>query len=362
MAKTDTSLFRACANSRILRRCLGAYLFQVRWIWKHLPPSLRLLPLGRAYGRHLHALVRFHADRKQYFATFFLRNRAELELMRRLLDQRPHGSRLDMSVLACSKGAEVYSMAWAIRSTRPDLQLSIHAVDISQEIVDFAARGIYSLNSSDTLAPSNEEVAKERGDVSWNTSRDQNAWIFECMTKEEFDAMFEMEGNQASIRPWLKQGITWLCRDAGDSKLHGAIGPQDIVVANRFLCHMEPANAQSCLRNIGRLVKTGGYLFVSGIDLDLRTKVALEMGWKPVTDLVREIHDGDASIRRGWPLEYWGLEPFDDRRPRWQIRYASVFQVGETGHASAGSSLVLNARGGRTAACDSRKPGSPARG
>jgi chemotaxis methyl-accepting protein methylase len=299
-------------------------------IWRHLPPSVRLLSLSQAYGKHLHTLVRFHADRQQYFATFFMRNRAELELMRRLLDRRPYGSSLDMCVLACSKGAEVYSIAWTIRSTRPDLQLNIHAVDISQEIADFAARGIYSLDSSDAVAPSNEDVVKERGDVSWNTSRDQNAWIFERMTKEEIDAMFEVEGNQARIRPGLKQGITWLCGDAGDSDLCGAIGAQDIVVANRFLCHMEPANAQRCLRNIGRLVKPGGYLFVSGIDLDVRTRVALEMGWKPVPDLAREIHEGDASIRRGWPLEYWGLEPFDDRRPDWQLRYASVFQVGET--------------------------------
>lgn len=92
---------------------------------------------------------------------------------------------------------------------------------------------------------------------------------------------------------------------------------------------MEPAMAETCLRNIGRLVRQGGHLFVSGIDLDVRTKVALEMGWKPVADLVRKIHEGDTSITRGWPLEYWGLEPFDDRRPDWRICYASVFRVSE---------------------------------
>src|SRR5438309_4080707 len=103
-----------CSNSRIVRRCLGAYLFQARRIWNHLPTSLRFLLPGRAYGRHLHALVRLRAERRQNFATFFLRNRAELELMRRLLDQKGHGSSLDISVLGCSKGAEVYSVLWAI--------------------------------------------------------------------------------------------------------------------------------------------------------------------------------------------------------------------------------------------------------
>jgi len=39
-----------------------------------------------------------------------------------------------------------------------------------------------------------------------------------------------------------------------------------------------------------------------------------------------EIDEGDPSLRRGWPLQYWGLEPFDQGRSDWQIRYASVFQ------------------------------------
>jgi len=330
MSKSHGRSLASSLASGLVKKCLGALLFQERRLWKHLPVSLRYLPPARAYGRHLHHLVCLQADRKQYFGTFFLRNRAELELIRRLIDKKPRGSRLDMSVLACSKGAEVYSMAWAIRSTRPDLELNIHAIDISQEIVEFAAKGIYSLETSDAVASLDEEAVKSRGEVSWNTSRDQNAWILERMTKEEIGAMFEVRGNQAHVRPWLKQGITWLCADAGDPKLPSAIGQQEIVIANRFLCHMRPPQAESCLDQIGRLVKPGGYLFVSGIDLDVRTNVALRMEWKPVNDLIREIHDSDTSIRRGWPMEYWGLEPFNNRRRDWQVRYASVFQIGDT--------------------------------
>jgi hypothetical protein len=91
-------------------------------------------------------------------------------------------------------------------------------------------------------------------------------------------------------------------------------------------CFSSPSRrlaADRCLRNIARLVKPGGHLFVSGIDLDVRTSVARGMGWKPVADL-REIHEGDPSLRRGWPLEYWGLEPFCDDRSDWRIRYASA--------------------------------------
>jgi chemotaxis methyl-accepting protein methylase len=281
------------------------------------------------YGRHLHALVRLEAERKQYFGTFFLRNRPELELMQRLINQKAAGSSVDISVLACSKGAEVYSILWAIRSARPDLKFNIHAVDISQEILEFAGRGIYSRKSPVVSMSSPYEDTTQNGYVAWNTDRDQNAPIFERMTDEEVDAMFEVDGDQAKVRPWLKEGIKWLRGDANDAELLGVLGRQDIVVANRFLCHMVPAAAERCLHNVARLVKPGGYLFVSGIDLDVRTRVARALNWKPVTELIREIHDGDTSLRRGWPLEYWGLEPFSDDRPDCGLRYASVFQVGE---------------------------------
>ena len=93
---------------------------------------------------------------------------------------------------------------------------------------------------------------------------------------------------------------------------------------------MAPSDAERCLHNIARLVKPGGYLFVSGIDLDVRTKVARELGWKPVPDLLREVHEGDPSLAAGWPMEWWGLEPCCEKVPDWRIRYASAFRLGQT--------------------------------
>ncbi len=318
---------KTLTKSRIVRKLWGTHLSQARWVWNRFPPAVRELPLGRAYARYLDRLVRTHATRRQEFATFFLRNRPELELLRRLANQRRAGAFFSVSVLACSKGAEVYSIAWAIRTMRPDLQLRITAVDISPEILDFAARGVYSLDSSDAVARSDEEVSRNRGLISWNTSRGQNAWMFERMSKKEMEEMFEVQGDRARIRPWLQQGITWVCGDAGDARLRARMGLHDIVLANRFLCHMKPEEARQCLINVAQLVRSGGYLFVSGVDLDVRTEVARESGWEPVMDLIRETHDGDASIRRGWPMEYWGLEPLDDGRADWPLRYASVFRL-----------------------------------
>src|SRR4051812_9949355 len=72
---------------------------------------------------------------------------------------------------------------------------------------------------------------------------------------------------------------------------------------------------------------TGGYLFVSGVDLDVRTRVALDLGWEPVDDALEELHEGDPSLPEAWPARYYGLEPLDKKRPDWKVRYASVFKL-----------------------------------
>jgi len=310
------------------------YLKQLKRIWGRLPASVQRRPAAQAFARHIDRIVRVADDREQHFATFFLRNRPELDLLRRMVEEKPRNARLDMTIVACSKGAEVYSMAWIIRSARPDIDLRIHAVDISPEIVEFAARGVYSMRKPSDLDLPSEEVVRQKRDVSEIPSSDKYAWLFERMSQEEIDSMFQVEGDEATVRPWLRAGISWQSGDAGDPALQVALGPQDIVVANRFLCHMMPPDAEKCLRNIGRLVKPGGNLFVYGLDLDVRTKIALEGSWTPVTDSIREIHDGDDSLRNAWPLGYWGLEPLDDSRSDWQLRYASVFQIGQASVAT----------------------------
>ena len=240
-----------------------------------------------------------------YLGTFFLRNRPALELMRRLARQKAHGSILRIAVLGCSIGAEVYSILWIIRSVRPDLKVLLNAVDISKEILSFAENGIYTPDTSQLVGAS----------------------IFERLIEAEMVEMFDWEGDQARVKSWLREGITWQLGDAADPELINVLGPQDMVVASNFLCHLVRADAEWCLRNIARLLSPGGYLFVSGIDLDVRTKVALELGWEPVPDLIAETHNGDPSVRADWPWQWWGLEPLDRRQQDWQTRYAAVFRI-----------------------------------
>ena len=283
----------------------GFYLRLNKWIWERLPSRLRDLHPIRSYGAWLHTLVCLRANREMYLGTFFLRNRPALELMRRLAQQKAHGSILRIAVLGCSIGAEVYSILWIIRSVRPDLKVLLNAVDISKEILSFAENGIYTPDTSQLVGAS----------------------IFERLIEAEMVEMFDWEGDQAIVKSWLREGITWQLGDAADPELINVLGPQDMVVASNFLCHLVRADAEWCLRNIARLLSPGGYLFVSGIDLDVRTKVALELGWEPVPDLIAETHNGDPSVRADWPWQWWGLEPLDRRQQDWQTRYAAVFRI-----------------------------------
>jgi hypothetical protein len=143
--------------------------------------------------------------------------------------------------------------------------------------------------------------------------------------------MFDWEGDQAKVKSWLREGISWRVGDAADPELIHDLEQQDIVIASNFLCHMAPAAADKCLRNIGQLVSRGGYLFVSGVDLDVRTAVALNLGWTPVEELMAEIHDGDPCVRTDWPWHWWGLEPLNRRRHDWKHRYAVAFRIANSG-------------------------------
>lgn len=281
------------------------YLRMNERVWDIVPSSLRSCYPVRAYAAWLQNLVRLSTKREQYFGTFFLRNRPMLELMRRLADQKATGSTFRVAVLACSAGAEVYSILWTIRSSRPDLNVQVHAMDISQKILSFAENGVYAPDTSGLVGTS----------------------IFERLTKHEMEQMFDCEGGVARVKSWLREGITWQVGDASSPDLIDTLGPQDMVVANNFLCHMDPPAAEDCLRNIARLVDRGGHLFVSGVDVEVRTRMAQEGGWRPVSELLEEIHDGDPCLRNDWPWRWWGLEPLNRDRKDWRTRYATAFEV-----------------------------------
>jgi mannose-6-phosphate isomerase-like protein (cupin superfamily)/SAM-dependent methyltransferase len=289
----------------LAKRLINFYLRLNGRLWKKLPASFSTLWPVRSYGNLLHTLARRHGVRTQAPSTFFLRNRPQLELIGRLIERRAETDTLRVAVLGCSTGVEAYSIAWKIRSTRPDLTLTLCAVDISKPSVEFGERGRYSLVDSQLT--------------------DTN--VFERMNEMEMTDLFDYDGDVVTVKTWIREGIKWHVGDVAEPETNDALRPQDIVIASNFLCHMPPPIAERCLRNIASSVRPFGYLFVSGIDLDVRTKVAEELGWRPLEELLDEIHEGDVCMKTYWPWHYAGLEPLNKKRKDWKRRYAAAFQV-----------------------------------
>jgi SAM-dependent methyltransferase/mannose-6-phosphate isomerase-like protein (cupin superfamily) len=287
------------------KRLINFYLRFNGRLWENLPASFSNLWPVRSYGNLLHTLARRHGVRAQAPSTFFLRNRPQLELIGHLIERRAESDALRVAVLGCSTGVEAYSIAWKIRSARPDLKLTLCAVDISKPAVEFGERGRYSLVDSQLT--------------------DTN--VFERMNETELMDLFDRDGDVVTVKTWIREGIKWLVGDVAELETIDALRPQDMVIASNFLCHMPPLTAERCLRNIARSVRPYGYLFVSGIDLDVRTKVADELGWRPLQELLEEIHEGDDCMKTYWPWHYAGLEPLNKQRKDWKRRYAAAFQV-----------------------------------
>jgi len=295
---------------------LGANVSRAFWgvnrrAWWRTPEGMRDSRAGLAVGRWVHRQVLRRSNREMYVYSAFLRNRPTLELTRRLTAGKAKGSTLKIAVLGCSIGAEVYSILWVLRSARADLEIVVQAVDVSPDVVEIAKEGVYAPGMSDVVDPG----------------------IFDRLTEREKQEMFDWEGGRARIKAWLREGIEWRVDDACDVELPSRIGSHDVVVANNFLCHMDPARAERGLRNIAQLVDPGGYLLVTGVDLDVRTKVARDLGWEPIDDLIEEIHNADPSLRNHWPWDWAGLEPLDQRRADWRTRYATTFRIGSA-HSS----------------------------
>ena len=276
---------------------LWRFLNAHRKVWHYLPDWAPV----RVYGRLVHWLARTRSNRVQGYYTFFLRNRPQLELIR-VLSIRNDPVRI--AILGCSIGAEVYSVAAQLQRRRRILS----AVDMSPLAIDAAKAALY---------PQRLQIDDNEFD------------ILERVNEREREELFEDYGTLTRVKPGLRRGIHWYVGDAAEPLIHEALGGQDIVVANNFLFHMDPGRQRECLRRIAGLVRPGGCLVVSGVDLDVKTEVARERRWQPVDYLLEEIHEGDCSLRGHWPWHYVGLEPLNKHRRDWLTRYATTYELPE---------------------------------
>lgn len=280
-----------------------------RRIWNAIPDSMRSSSAVRSFGRFIHRRTCARQVRRPVdstFHTFFLRNAPHFEVLRRRVLEWPRGSALRIAAIGCSSGAELYTTIWTVRRVRPDLQVSATGVDIDAPALEKARTGVFARHEHE----------------------------FSRLPEEEFTrlctpapvALFNRDERSLRISDDILSVPSWVLYDALDPGLRHAIGQQDMVLANNILCHMYDREAEQCLRNIAGLMAPGGYLFMYGVDLDVKSRVASSLGLVPVRDMIEDVYLADWNALARWPFSYWGREPFDGTRPDWEMRYAAVYQ------------------------------------
>ena len=300
----------------------------VEVLWNQLPVAVRSWRVVQAIGRLIHRRARRLQQRgggnQTANYTRFFRNLPQLELIRDLTGETPRGVPLKIAVLGCSTGAELYSAVWVMRTAWPQREVQALGIDLSEAWIQTAASGVYPLHLA--------EVAG--------------------ISEGSYEGLFSRHGDTLHVQQWLKEGVRWWVGDVCSSDLAAEFGLQDVVFANNFLFHMDAKRSGTCLRNLARLVAPSGYLVLSGVDLDVRSRTVRELGLSPVTARLEDIYTAEEGMLTAWPFRFWGLEPIDRKRQDWPTRYTTVFRLPDA---------VREVRARTSEAAGPRKPGAAKR-
>lgn len=208
-------------------------------------------------------------------------------------------SRLRIIMFGCCNGAEAYSLSYSLRSNHPNLDFSIEAYDIVEDLIEEARSGEYS-------------AAQVRG------SR--------FMTSQAIDDMFEMDGDKLTVTPFIAAPITFEAQDITNNQFLSDLPQADMIFAQNILFHLPRDKAEDAFRNLVNCLAQPGYLFVNGMDTDIRIKLSKELDLEPVTALLEEIHE-EARLDRGedWAYFYWGREPFNPKAKDASRQFGTIF-------------------------------------
>lgn len=262
---------------------------------RRLPGALRF---WRWVGRTRHALVLRLAPRRNYTFTQFCRLPTQIALLAGpVLDAVRDGDELRVIVFGCSTGAEAYSLASALRARRKPFRIDCY--DIDADVLVRAREGAY--------APG--EITRRGG-----------------LPPGFVERTFDLTGGRYVVKPEIRSAVRFELGSVLDTGLIARLEPAHLVLAQNFLYHLTRPDAGRAFENLTGLVTSPGALAVDGADLDLRTRYTQEAGLEPWPGDVERIH-GEARDERGyaWPGVYWGLEPYDGRRPDARRRYATIF-------------------------------------
>ena len=260
-----------------------------------------LLPYGLLRHRRLLKKTRRVSD---HTYTCFRRAPAQLRLLTGpVLDfLRPEG-RLDIILLACSNGAETYTIASILRKAHPGLDFHIHASDLHDAMVERAKAAEYT----------RDEVLHS-----------------EYMTQDFLADTFTAKGDGYAVRPELREYVSFSQASLLDGAgLRARFGQSPLVIAQNVLFHLSPEDTAAAFDNLLSLMTPRAALLIEGMDLDLRVALTARHALVPFTQDLRRIYEETrVHTPPHWWRVYWGTEPFLAFRKDRDRRYATAFRRG----------------------------------
>jgi len=258
------------------------------------------------YGVYRHrALLRSSERVSTHTYTCFYRAPAQLRaLSGPVLDflgnPQRSGERLEIVLLACSSGAEVYTIASWLMQQLPGLSFHIHASDLHDELVAYARAGKYKP----------EEVLHS-----------------EYIDQPFIDATFEQVDGGYVVRPEIRARTSFQQANLLDGDgLRARFGKAPLVIAQNVLFHLSPSNATTAFENLVSLMTPRAVLLLEGMDLGLRSELTARHGLRPLPTDARQIYEETrVHTPRDWWNYYWGVEPFTPFHPDRERRYATIF-------------------------------------
>lgn len=258
-----------------------------------------LLPYALARHRRL---LRRHRRVSDHTYTCFLRSPSQLQLLTGpILDYLGRPDPLTITLLACSNGAEAYTLASWLRQVVPWLNFEIRASDLHDAMVTRAATGRYS-----------------RAEVLHSA----------YLTEDFLKSTFLPDGDDFIVRPEVRAQVSFSQADLLDGDgLRARFGQAPLVVAQNVLFHLSPDDAERAFDNLVSLAAPRSVLMVEGMDLDVRERVTARHGLEPFTENERRIYE-ETRIHTPphWWRVYWGTEPYLRFRPNRKRRYATAFK------------------------------------
>ena len=260
--------------------------------------------LVHPYARLAHRRVLRSARRSQsHIYTSFCRSPSQLEaLASHVVPFVARGASprtLLINVLACSTGAEAYTVASALMATFPRLDFRVCASDLHEETV---AKAKAACCASDEVFL-NDEICGE----------------FIART-------FDHAGDNLIVKRKIREKVSFTRANLLDRNLVARFDPADIVFAQNVLFHLEPDDAVNAFDNLLRLAKVISALFIDGMELDMKEQLTAKAGLEPLAYRCREIYSyARKHIPARWWRHYHGVEPYSVFRIGRRRRYSTIF-------------------------------------